>query len=463
MSLGGLSGLASGVDTGAIVEQLMGLERQATTRLALQKSAVQARQTNLKDIASKLTALKAASQDLSGTTAWTAKQTVESSDTSRVTAALSGGAGIGGHTIQVDRLASSAQRGFKFTGSATAGSFTIAYANDATSSVTVDIKANATAADVATAINGKGGSPVFATVLKDPTSGEERLVLSARKTGENSTFTLDTTSSSATFDEQAAYLRDGHTLNAAYRIDGAATVYEPETNVVDNALAGVKLTLKGVTAAPLTINVSQPAVDTDLVKTKIKAFVDAYNGVITATRADVTEKGVASPSTSAEAGKGQLFGDIGLSSMLSSLRIRMGDRLHGVTGIDELADIGITIPKATGTTTQDAKDGKLTIDDAKLTEMLTADSTKVRDLFKAFGAGLETYIKSQAGTGSILDSRSKAADTEMKRIDDTVTRTNVRIDAKEKRLQAQFAAMEAALQNTQTQTAWLTGQINSLR
>ena len=90
MSIGGLSGLASGVDTAAIVEQLIGLERQANARLGLRKSAVQARQTGLKEVATKLAALKAAGQDLSTATTWVAKQTAESSDATRVTAALSG-------------------------------------------------------------------------------------------------------------------------------------------------------------------------------------------------------------------------------------------------------------------------------------------------------------------------------------------------------------------------------------
>jgi hypothetical protein len=33
---------------------------------------------------------------------------------------------------------------------------------------------------------------------------------------------------------------------------------------------------------------------------------------------------------------------------------------------------------------------------------------------------------------------------------------------KEERMRAQFAAMELALQNSQTQQAWLTGQLNAL-
>ena len=50
-----------------------------------------------------------------------------------MSAILIGGAGIGGHTIQVDRLASSAQHGFAFDPAGAAGTFKIAYANDAAS------------------------------------------------------------------------------------------------------------------------------------------------------------------------------------------------------------------------------------------------------------------------------------------------------------------------------------------
>ena len=43
-----------------------------------------------------------------------------------------------------------------------------------------------------------------------------------------------------------------------------------------------------------------------------------------------------------------------------------------------------------------------------------------------------------------------------------MTRVDARLEAKEKRLKAQFAAMEAAMSASQTQGAWLAGQINGL-
>ena len=463
MSIGGLSGLASGVDTSSIVEQLLNIDRQANAKLDLRKTQVQARQTALKDIASKLSALSAAAQDLSSDTTWKATQSVASSDDSRVSAVLIGGAGIGGHTIQVDRLASSSQRGYAFTPPTAAGSFKIAYANDPASSVTVDVAANATAADVAAAINGKAAAPVFASVLKDALTGEERLVLSARKTGKDSEFALDATGFTGTFDEKAEYQRVGDTLNAAYRLDGSATVLTSQTNKIENAIPGVRVTLKGVTSAPETIAVSEPTIDTSAVKTKVKAFVDAYNALVTAARSKVTEKSVADPTTTTDATKGQLFGDTGLLSMLSSLRIRMGDRLTGLSGIDELADLGISVPKSTGASSQDAKDGKLAIDDTKLSDALAADSGKVKAFFASFASGVQTYVKTQTGSGlGVLDKRDESSNAEIKRITDQITTANDRLTDKETRLKAQFAAMESALLQTQTQTAWLNGQISQL-
>ena len=462
MSLGGLSGLASGVDTSSIVDKLIAIERQQNARLGLRKSAAQARQTGLKDIATKLNALKTAAEDLSSAGTWSTKQTIESSAPTKVAATLSGGAGIGGSTIAVDRLASSARSGYEWHPDASARTLTVAYSNDPATSVTINVKENATAAEVAAAFNASVGSPVSAAVVKNA-AGEERIVFNARKTGQDSAFTVTTTGLAAgQLVEDVAYAKAGPDLNAQYRLDGSATVLTSKTNTLEFAIPGVKLELKGVTDDFETVTVGAPATDTDAMKTKVKAFVDAYNAVVTSTRAKLSEKSIADASTTTDAAKGSLFGDTGLQSLLSSLRVRMGDRVAGLTGLDELADIGVAVPKATGSTSQDAKEGKLAIDDAKLTQALAADPAKVRDLFKGFSEGLNTFIKSQTGTSGVLDMRDKAADAEIKRITAQADLAETRIQAKEKRLKAQFAAMETALLNSQTQSAWLAGQLSSL-
>src|SRR4051794_22521224 len=111
-----LSGLASGVDTATIVDQLMAIDRQGTTRITYRQSGVTGMQNSLKAIAGKLTTLKNAANALSADSTWKQNQGVTSSDPARVAVALTGGAGIGGHTVQVNRLASAMQRGFSFPG-----------------------------------------------------------------------------------------------------------------------------------------------------------------------------------------------------------------------------------------------------------------------------------------------------------------------------------------------------------
>lgn len=459
-----LSGIASGVDTASIVEQLMALERQSLTKIGYRKAAVSGQQDALKEIASKLSTLKDAALALSADSTWTQKQTVESSDPTRVAVTMLAGAGIGGQTISVDRLASSAQRRFNFQAAAfdaqgkttSAETITLAYA-DGSSSVSIDLAAGATKQQIADAVNAKTNGPAVAAIVKDA-AGVEQLVLSARKTGKDSDFNWTSTAALA---EDGTFTRvTGDNLQAAYRIGGGAQQLW-HSNIVENAIPGVRLTLKGVTTAPATVTVTEPALDRDAIKSKIKSFVDAYNAVVDTTRGKLTEQAVKNPTSDFQAARGQLFGDSGMTAMLSRLRQDMAD-VSSLPGINDLGDIGIAIPKATGTSSPEAKAGKLVLDEAKLTAALDTDFTAVKSFLTTFSKDVETFVKGQTGGTGIIDDRLKSGDRQTKRIQDQIERTNERLDAREKRLKAQFAAMEVALQNSQTQGAWLSGQIAGL-
>ncbi|MGH2947426.1 MAG: flagellar filament capping protein FliD [Solirubrobacteraceae bacterium] len=450
MSILGLAGLASGVDTNALVDQLMAIERQSTTRLQYRQAAVNGQRDALKQVASKLAALKDAALALSASATWAQSQTVESSDPTRVAVALTGGAGIGGHTIQVDRLASSMQRGYEFDATA-GGTITVG-----ASSLTV--AAGATLQSVADAINAKSDMPVVAAIVKNG-SGEDRLVLSSRTTGSGSDFTV---TADGVLTEDLAYQSDPTKLDALYSLDGAASV-SSQTNVLENAIPGLRITLKAVTASAATVTVGEPAIDRAAVKGKVTAFVNAYNAVVDTTRAMLAEQAVANPSSDFQAARGQLQGDIGLHGMLSGLRQQMTEIVSGA-GIDDLGDLGITVPKATGGESTDAaKAGRLVIDDAKLTQALEADWTAVKGFFEAFDDEVETFVKGQTGGTGVIDRRLEGSDRTVSRIQAQIDAMNERLDMKAERMRAQFAAMEMAIQNSQSQQAWLTGQLAALQ
>jgi flagellar hook-associated protein 2 len=466
-----LSGMASGLDTSTIISQLMQLEQNKVTQVQMKQVGVQAHKDNLSLIKTRLDNFKSAAAALSETATWKPTQSTTSSDTTKLDATLLSGAGIGGHTIQIDKLASSAQHGFTYTPSATAGSFDLYYGADpaapTASKVTIAVAANATSSDVATAINANEASPVYAAVVKDGLT--ERIVLSARKTGAGSDFNINSTAMGAgsSMAEDPVYSRTGTTLNASFKVDGEATARSSESNIVENAVPGVRLTLKGVTSSAATVTTTAAAIDTAAVTKKVQALVDAYNAVVTETRADLIEKNDPKSTTSSGLAKGRLFGDSGLASMLTQLKDQMRQTVTGL-GLTGLGDLGIGVPKSTGTTTQDAKDGKMTLDSAKLTTALNADWTKVRDLFtgkgavKGMSAKLTDYVASQTGTNGIFTTRMASDDSILKDYTKTITKLTDRMTTTEARLKAQFTAMETALANSQTQQAWLSGQIASL-
>lgn len=464
-----LTGMASGLDTESIISQLMQLEQTKVTAVQKRQTQVTQHKNDLQAIKTKLDAVKTAANDLSSASLWKPVQTTVSSDPTKIDVTVLGGAGIGGNSIEVSRLASSAQHGFNYTAGANAGKLTFYYGNDpnaaGNSKIDIDVPANATVQDIATAINAKDDAPVYAAVVKDGTT--EKLVFSSRKTGANSDFTVDTSQLGAgsALAEDAAYTRTGATLNAAIKVNGGAEI-NPESNILENIIPGVRVSLKGITTSPVTVSTTQPAVNTEEIAKKVTALVDAYNAVVTATRSELSEKRVPTAATTSDLQKGQLFGDTGMSSMLNSLKETMTKAISGL-GLTGLSDLGIGVPKA-GTNSEDARAGKLTVDQEKLKAAIANDYTKVKELFSGKGAtkGLSgviaDYVGTQTGTNGIITGRMKTDDTTLKGFTDQITKLNERMEVEQKRLKAQFAAMEKALSNSQTQQAWLTSQIATL-
>src|SRR3954454_13240401 len=102
-----LGGLASGLDTTTIISQLMAIDRAPATRMQLQQSVLQARQTALTDIGTRLRHRLYNAKDLGDVATWAATQTLDVSDATKLTATRLSGAAPGGHDIDVSTLARS--------------------------------------------------------------------------------------------------------------------------------------------------------------------------------------------------------------------------------------------------------------------------------------------------------------------------------------------------------------------
>jgi flagellar hook-associated protein 2 len=448
-----LSGLVSGIDTGAIIDQLMTVEKLPRTKITLDQDATTKRQGLLTDISTKLTSLKFANDDLKSALSWLDTQTAESADPSKFTVTRTAGAAPGGYDVSVDQLASAERQTYSFASPGADGTLNIANA-DGTARASVNLKAGATVDDAVSAINGSSTSQLYAVNVNGS------LVLSAKATGDSSGFSITGAGVGTQTDRVAG-------TNSKITVNG--TSYERQTNTITDALPGLSITLKGKTSGTNTVGltVGTPGPDKDLIVTKVKAFVTAYNDVVTAARADLTDTPVVNAATTDDIQKGTLFGDSGLTTMLSQFRTTLSNTVGGLSGITSMADLGVTTGAASATINQDSLDGKLTLDETKLRAALDTDPQGVQKLLggsggtNGFPQAFASILSNYQGSAGLIQSRITSANTDLTDLSTKLTNFDARMDLKQQLLEKQFTAMETALSQSNSAGSSLSSLVTS--
>src|SRR4051794_25074795 len=454
-----ISGLASGIDTSTIIDQLMAIERQPQTRLKTQVSLSAARKTALSDIQTRLKNLQLAAEDLKSVTLWANSQTVDVNDPTKAAVTLSAPAGTGSYQLNVTQLARGSQRWYTYT--TPSSDDTITFSNGHTTTITAGSDIDA----AVLAVNSDASAPVYASAVTDAQTGNQYLVFSSRTTGAAaSAFTA----SAGSIAEDGSRAVAG--LDSSYTVDGGP-VKASSSNVVTDAIPGATITLKGVTtvSGPVTVTVGAPAPNNSNITAKVKAFVDQYNSTLDFIRSKLDEKKVVNPQTTADQQKGLLSGDTMLEGILSQLRLAMTATYApgNPTTLDQMGEIGVSTggPSSGGALNADSIEGKLVFDTTKFSAALTSDPNSVKNLMSGasgFGVALDNLLAPTLQAGGTMASRLTSEDTKQKDLNDRIAAMQVLLDKKQETLKAQFTAMETALQASQAQGQWLTGQLNAL-
>lgn len=270
---------------------------------------------------------------------------------------------------------------------------------------------------------------------------------------------------------------------------------------------GISYTLNSKPTTPVTFGVKG---DTEGTLNKIKGFIDSYNELIGKISSTVEEKKQYTylPLTDEEkesmseeqiekwetkAKQGILSGDSTLENMLLQMRRAFTDKIEG-SGTS-FFEIGLN------TSSDVSQRGKIVIDEQKLTEALKNDPDKVMNLFiqkstsqsyysrsmktddrkvryneegifnrlsDILEDNISTYRDSNGKKGTLLEIAGIKGDfTEFKntltdQIEDKKTRINEmlkRISDKEERYYKQFAQLETAMNNMNSQSSWLASQL----
>jgi flagellar hook-associated protein 2 len=432
------SGVGSGLDLSALVEQVVAAEKIPAQAMTARKNNATKQATALGDLVSKLKSLdtKLASFDTKSELRSVAAAT---SDAARVKVTASGEALPGAYRIRVQTLAQAqttrstpvATADTLMTGS---GSLTIQVGSE--SSETITFGTSDTLADIATRINETDAS-VSASVLFNGT--DYRLVISSQKTGAENAITFSEGGTSLGMELPGANVSAA--TDAVIEMNGM-TISRP-SNQMSDILPGVTFDLlsptpSGSAETDLTVTADQTGV-----KTKVKEFVDTYNEVAKFMLAQMNDgtKGNA---------KSNLFGDSSMQSLQRGLGgIIAKGYAYGPAGQTSLGELGIKL----GT------DGTLSLDETKFDKKYTEFPDKLEELFAGetgLVAGFKELVERYTdGTEGLLLTRQKGLQTQVASYEKTIESINTRAEAVGSRLSKQFTALDKTMAELQSQTAYL--------
>ena len=349
-------GAGAGFDTKKIVEALVNAEKAPTeARIKSRIAESEAKISGLGQAVSILNVVKDAALRLNDAKDFKTFA-VNNSQTSAFSASSTTSARAGSNNITVSQIAQeqrSVSNGFASeTDAFNAGSVTLSISVGATSPTTTEITVtDASLQGTVTAINA-ANLGVTAEIVDTGVSGDRYRIQLIGETGAEKAFSLTSDDDSISFSSvQSA-------SDAQLNVNGID--FTRSTNVIDDVLTGVSLTLNTVTDGTANLNISQ---DNAEARANIVDFVAIYN------EAQRQMKELVNSSAD-----GALAGDSIFRSLTTSLRsIVLGSSSSGSGDVSNLSDMGISV----------ARTGELVVDDAKLDNALANNYSDVIQMFSA--------------------------------------------------------------------------------
>lgn len=466
MPLINFAGLASGIDSNALIDAVSAASRKQRVTPKEEKIE-QLTGTNdaLDELRDKLDALKTLAKGVGTLAGGPVAKTVASSNESVATATASNGALNGTYSLTVSQLARNATYSFDYN--YTGASDTVASVNDGdpaspdrtfsitigtSSPETVDIVTTSTmtVGDFIAAFNAASSRAEASLVQVD--TGQYRVVITTNNTGD-ATGSITAVSRGASFSGgklNTAAATHYAAQNAQFTMSGITGTITRATNKIADVVTG--LTFNFASTGTSTITVTD---DSDTSASNMSEFVDAYNEIITYLRENNTI-------TREESGQDvtNVFGTLASTrtdeSALGSLKDAFSSSVNtGGSLVRILPDIGITTER----------DGTLKFDEDKFKSALASEPNSVSDLVESLGdrlgltGGTIDVITRFNGTFDISINSNKTLITSL---NDQIAQAEAAIEKTKETTRGQFARLEALIGSLQQKQQALTSALSSL-
>ena len=437
-------GLASGLDTNAIIDGLTKLEQRPLEQLQKRQTGFKTQVSLIGSLISKIGTFYSAAKALSESGALGVKVTSANTD---FTATPTTNASAGSFAVAVQELASAAQRrSTGFTGTPTVRGGTLEVKVQGVSYGTINIADGEALADVANDIKGLG-APVNISVLTNGT-GSSFLSITNKSTGYTTGTAaqalelIETPDPGATLGHTLGFTSSHTATNAEFTVDGLEFVRQ--SNTVADVITGMSLQLKGKTDTEEQLTQDY---DTSVTATNMQKLVDAYNDIINSVHTAQT--------IPAGSDRGAtLAGDSSVRGLIRSLQDVVTTSVSGLGNVRTMADLGMKTNYQSGT---------ISIDSTKLASAIASDPAAVNKIFSdsLTGINAQAFKLSQKYTsviGGMLTSRTKGLNDAIKRMDGDATKMQSRIDSFKLNLVRQFSAMEELVGGLKATGNFLTQQ-----
>ena len=432
-------GIGSGLDANSIVEKLMAIERAPLTALNRREASYQAKISAFGTIKTRFDALQTAADKLADP-AKLAGFTASLGDEDVLSVAPGAFASGGSYNVNVVQVAQSQKSLSNLYASGTtfaAGTLTFSINGE-----DVDVAfGGGNINDLRSAINDAGIGVTATTVTGDAGS---RLILTSTETGTDAAFSLSVSggdanlASLATFDVANPNARTAQ--NAIIEVDGETVT--SQSNEFSTVISGVTITAKTVGSS--TVDIART--DANVLDT-VKEFVTAYN-------AAVNELKTSSAYNAESGAAGVLNGDGTVRTLQGLLRSTAGAspaELAG-TAFANLSSLGVSFQR----------DGTLALDETKLKNAIDTDFGAVTSTLNTIGASMETLADEVTSFDGLLANRTDGLNQSVDRLDDQRTRLEYQLELTEKRIRAQYVALDTLMGQLNTTSSYLTQQLASL-
>ncbi|MGP7960190.1 flagellar filament capping protein FliD [Sanguibacter sp. A247] len=442
----GIDGIVSGLDTTAMINQLMQVEARQQTLLNNKKISASATVAALQGLNTRFASLAETAKKVADPSSWTA--VTASSSSPAVTVAAGAKAAAGSIRFTVDALATAQSSLVTLPADLDTSAPSLTVRIGSGDPVTVS-PLSTDPRDLAAAIN-KADLGVSASVINVGTAEapENRLQLTATSTGTHNGFTVEAATTTGT---RALDLVEISAASDARLTLFPGSAAERTVTSASNSVAGViedvTFTLTAATEEPVTVDLVR---DSATITKTAQGLVSTLNVLLE----EISSRTKATTTTTSDGSTKLTPGILASESLVRGL----GTDLLSIAGLtaggETLANVGITL----------GRDGRYAFDAKAFGDALAADPAKAQALVTALAdAGGAIATRASDPQNGTLTSRIRGTEGAVKDLGDRIVAWDDRLAVRRATLERTYAALEVSLSKLNSTSSWLEQQLSQLQ